>query len=300
MQPFPDLRAAQEFFWKLITAPEGVERGAADLYRDGALPSQDLSFLVLPGDGPSSTEQLDIYANMYFHRLRDCLAEDFPTLLARLGDARFHNLTTDYLLAHPPGHFSLRELGRALPGFLADHPLARQLPILAELARLEWARVDVFDEADAAPLTREEILERGASEPERFRLTLVPASRLLRLDSSALPLWKRLDAGERPDGDADAPGESCAVRVWRKGFAVFHRSMPPDEERCIEALASGYVSLAELGETLAGAQPSGTTETQLAERFAALLGLWTQDEILAAKTDPSRPSDLEARSLAQP
>jgi hypothetical protein len=46
---------------------------------------------------------------------------------------------------------------------------------------------------------------------------------------------------------------------------------------------------------VAGAQPPGTSETQLAERFAALLGLWTQDELLAARTDQSMPSDRGAR-----
>jgi hypothetical protein len=139
VQRFPDLRGVEELLWKLITAPEGVVRGAAELHREGVLESQDLSFLVPPNDRLGSAEQLDIYADMYFHRLHDCLAEDFPVLLARLGGARFHNLVTDYLLAHPSTHFSLRELGRALAGFLDSHALEREFPALADLARLEWA-----------------------------------------------------------------------------------------------------------------------------------------------------------------
>jgi len=285
VQQFPDLRGVQELFWKLITAPEGVARGAAELRSEGDLESRDLSFLVRPHQALDSTDRLDIYADMYFHRLRDCLAEDFPALLARLGHARFHNLVTDYLLAHPSTHFSLRELGRALPGFLASHALEREFPTLADLARLEWARVDVFDDADAAPLSREEVLARGASAPEGFGLVLVPAARLLRVDASVLPLWKQLDAGEGSASTAPPRGESCAVRVWRKGFGVFHASMQPDEECCLEALAAGSLSLAELAEILAGAQPSETTETRLAERFASLLDLWTRDEILASRPD---------------
>jgi hypothetical protein len=285
VQQFPDLRGVQELLWKLITAPEGVAQGAAELYREGALESEDLSFLVPPGETLGSAEQLDVYANMYFHRLRDCLAEDFPALLAHLGEARFHNLVTDYLLAHPSTHFSLRELGRALPDFIASHALEREFPALADLARLEWARVDVFDDADAVPLSREEVLELGTSEQEKFRLALIPAARLLRLDASVLPLWKKLDAGEGGEAtsSAGARGESCAVRVWRKGFAIFHRSMQPDEERCLEAMASQGASLARLGELLAGAQPSDAAETQLAQRFAALLDLWVQDEILTKR-----------------
>jgi hypothetical protein len=100
-----------------------------------------------------------------------------------------------------------------------------------------------------------------------------------------LRLWKQLDTGEDSAGDAAPRAESSAVRVWRKGFAVFHRSMPSDEERCVEALESAGASLAELGELLARAEPPGAPETQVAERFAALLDLWTQDEILTPKTD---------------
>ena len=285
MQQFPDLRGVQELFWKLITAPEGVAQGAAELRREGALESEDLSFLVPPHQTLRSTDRLDIYADMYFHRLHDCLAEDFPALRAHLGHARFHNLVTDYLLGHPSTHFSLRELGRALPDFLASHARGREFPALADLARLEWARVDVFDDADAVPLSREEVLERGASAPERFGLVLVTAARLLRVDASVLPLWKQLDAEKGANSAAGPRRESCAVRVWRKGFSIFHVSMQPDEERCLAALASGSLSLAELGEILAGAQPSEVTETRLAERFAALLDLWTRDEILAPRPD---------------
>jgi hypothetical protein len=298
LQRFPDLRGMQELFWRLITAPEGVARGAAELHRRGALESEDLSFLVPPNDRLDATEQLDVYANMYFHRLHDCLAEDFPVLRTRLGGARFHNLVTDYLLAHPPSHFSLRELGRALPEFLASHPLEGEFPAAADLARLEWARVDVFDEVDAVPVSREEVLERAASEPEGFALALIPAARLLHLDGRVLPLWKRVDAGEGPGEEltpGGGPDEGCAVRVWRKGFAIFHRSMQADEERCVAALASGGATLAELAELLAEAQPPDATETELARRFASLLGLWAQDEILA---QPS-PNDASACCFAQ-
>jgi hypothetical protein len=286
VQRFPDLQGVEELFWKLITAPEGVARGAAELHRQGALESEDLSFLVPPTDRLGSAEQLDIYADMYFHRLHDCLAEDFPVLVSRMGDARFHNLVTDYLLAHPSSHFSLRELGRALPGFLEGHPMEREFPALADLARLEWARADVFDEADGAPLSREELLELGASKPEKPVLALIPATRLLRLDASVLPLWKRLDGGEDADEEAARPrGETTAVRVWRKGFAIFHRSVQSDEERCLEALASAGTSLADLGEILAGAEFPDAPETRLAQRFAALLDLWAQDEVLMLRTD---------------
>lgn len=260
MPEFPDLRGAQSLFWRLVSAPEGVAK---------ALGSEDLSFLVRPDLRLGAVERLDIYADMYFYRLRDSLAEDFPKVAARIGAAHFHNLVTDYLLAHPSRHFSLRELGRALPGFLRTHPLERSFPALADLARLEWARIDVFDDADAAPLTRQRLLAEGASAPETFALGLIPSARLLRLDACALAHWK---------GDAAEPGETTGVRVWRKGFGVHHRSTETDEEECLQRMASEGATLAQLGGMLGDAQ-----------RFASLLELWARDGLLAIRARSEAP-----------
>ena len=287
MQPFPDLRSVQSLFWRLLCAPEGVRQGAAELQRAGEIESQDLSFLVRPDARLGAVERLDIYADMYFYRLRDCLAEDFPKLAAWIGDARFHNLATDYLLAHPSTHFSLRQLGSSLPGFLRTHPLEREFPALADLASLEWARVDVFDDADAAPLSKQELLEAGGSAPEKFAVAMIPSARLLRVDAAVLPLWSRLDGADAAEEDGDrmrsARTENCAARVWRKGFAVLHRSLPADEEHCLRALAAGAATLAQLAELLLEQQPSGTPPEHAAQRLALLLDLWASDELLTSQ-----------------
>ena len=65
-------------------------------------------------------QRLDIYANMYFWRLLDILRGDYSALVAVLGDDAFHNLVTDYLLACPSTHPSVRNVGARL----ADYPRA--------------------------------------------------------------------------------------------------------------------------------------------------------------------------------
>lgn len=284
MQRFPDLRGLQSLFWELLRAPEGVAAGAKEQQRRGVLESEDLSFLVRPDARLDPVERLDIYANMYFYRLRDCLAEDFPKLAVQIGAASFHNLVTDYLLLHPSTHFSLRELGRSLPDFVRSHPLERELPALADLAQLEWARVDVFDDEDALPLSRPELLARGGAAPEAFALTLVPSVRLLRVDAAVPALWKYLDAAGHAEPDEapkpSARGETVGVRVWRKGFAVLHRSLTDDEEVCLAALAAGSTTLAQLSELLLEHEPQDAPPERAAQRLAVLLDLWTGDELL--------------------
>jgi hypothetical protein len=279
MQPFPPLHDLQRLLSHLIRAPEGVTPGVSALVESGELESHDLSFVIEPNRRMSADQRLDIYATMYFERLHESISEDYPKTRARLGATNFHNLITDYLLAHPPAHYSLREAGRALPDFLGTHRLAEPSPALADLARLEWARVSVFDERDAQPLDRDRLLEASADGPDALSLWLIPAARVLTLDPLALTLWRDDDA---PQGDADphsaGPEKRCVV-VWRKEFAVLHRFAEEDEERCLDALAATGIMLPELAELLL--KPDAGAE-RTSERFASLLELWLHNELLAS------------------
>ena len=272
--PFPALAELQRFMSELIRAPEGVAAGMQDLISRGLLESDDLSYAIDASDRLAPHARLDIYASMYFFRLLDCLADDFPKTKERLGDAHFNNLITDYLLAHPPSHYSLREAGRALPGFLAGHELATTFPAAGDTAQLEWARVDVFDDFDVSALNRDTLLEGSEQEPEYFSIRFIPAARLVEVDSRVLAQW---DSPEDAFDPAD-PGEgTVAVVVWRKGFRVLHRRAVEDEARCFAALAQAGVTLPELAEMLL--KPDASAE-RTSERFAALLELWIQNELL--------------------
>jgi hypothetical protein len=172
--PNPSLAEIQSLFWKLITAPEGVAKGLDDLEP----PEREIAEGLVRSRPPlSAVERWDIYANMYFYRLRDCLRQDFAAVAAIVGEVSFHNLITDYLLAHPPGHFSLRYAGRHLAAFLQTHELSQRRPYLGDLARLEYAIVDSFDAADAEPLTAEELRRVPAEDWPHLRLNPVPSLR---------------------------------------------------------------------------------------------------------------------------
>jgi hypothetical protein len=297
----PDLKATQRLVWTLLTAPEGVRTGAEALVKEGALASADLAFLIRGDERLDPIARLDIYANMYFFRLRDALAEDFPKLLAVLGTARFHNLITDYLLACPSTSWTLRELGRRLPEFLDHHAFAAELPYAADLARLEWARLDVSDEFDAEPLTREAIAALGPERLERFALGLVPAVRILALDHDVLTIWAEIERGRHSDAPSVTTSASVSseehqaeaepvkvsgggrrptrVRVWRRGLVVLHRELAPEEEWALELVRQG-MTLPELAERLAAAAPLADPGVDLARQLAACLDLWTADGIV--------------------
>jgi hypothetical protein len=309
-----DLRRTQELFWALITAPEGVRPAIEDLGRQGVLDARAVDE-IFAGDGElPAVERLDIYANMYFYRLLDCLAEDFPKVRTAVGRAHFHNLVTDYLLRHPSEHPSLRHLGRHLPRFVAAHSLATDFPWVADLARLDWARADVFDAPDAPLLTREALSALPQDRAGEARFTLIPAFAFLRFEYEIARYWRRLEEAEASGGPVEPPHErttgnaareepdTCdtsdrdrggparvapparrrsAARVWRKGFVIHHCSLEDEEALCLELVRSGE-SIARICQRLA----AGRSVEKATERAGRLIQSWLDDGLLAGVTLP--------------
>jgi len=203
----------------------------------------------------------------------DALRADFPALAALLGDDAFAALADAYLAVHPSDDPDIGRLGRRLPAFLLAHPGAAGRTDLADLAALEWARVEAFFAAPAAPIGRGAL---GAVAPGDFAslgLALVPAA--LRLDAGhavAALLAAALDpavaqvAGPRPGPER--------LLVWRQGASVVQAVLPEDEAAALDAILAG----APLGEALAAfaarADPAGAA-------LGALLS-WLDEGLVAA------------------
>lgn len=215
--------------------------------------SADPNSLFLGKGELSAGERLAIYAGMFHARCVECLREDFPKLAALIAHDDFCELTMAYVKRHPSRDASLSSLGRDLAGFLARGPAAR--PDLSDLAALEWARAEVFEEADA-PLLR-------ALSDLTGPMRLIPALRRLQLQWDVCGLWSALEAGEPSPEPRPGPVD---VIVWRKEHTVFHVLVAADEARALERAAAGE-PLAEICAAFEG------TSNAL-ERAARALGSW--------------------------
>lgn len=202
----------QHEFWRLATqAPDAVSQHSA-------------SRVFVDSEQLSAASRIAIYADMFVWRQVDCLREDYPKLAEIHED--FYALASSYLAEHPSRHHSLAQLGHALPEFLSVRPASRA--DASDLAALEWARIEAFDEADAPTLAQ----LTGSDSP----LRIVPAFRALELEHDVLAVWQAVEDGTAVPEPRHDP---CTVVVWRKAYDVFHVRLEATEAIALRRAMGG-------------------------------------------------------------
>lgn len=95
-------------------------------------------------------KHLAVQRNNVMISLVDALAHTFPVTLQLVGEEFFRAMAQVFVLAHPPRTRVLAHHGQALPSFIAQFPPAAGLPYLADVAQLEWQRLQALHAADAS------------------------------------------------------------------------------------------------------------------------------------------------------
>ncbi|HVZ72745.1 MAG TPA: DNA-binding domain-containing protein [Polyangia bacterium] len=229
---------------------------------------------LIVGDArASAAARLDVYRHMYVARLAEALEAQFPRLARLVGDD-FHELAAAFVDDEPSIRPSLRELGRPLAAWLAEH--RRDEPELAALARLEWARADVFDLEDDPQLTLDDLRAWPAETFGELPLALVTAHRLVVVSSGAAALWDAIGAG---GADVLAIVSDVPERlvVWREDVAVYHRVIDADEHGAL-ALVEAGASFGAICERLS----VGLAPDDAVARAFAWLSTWVSDGLIAA------------------
>ena len=263
------LKELESLLYRLITAPNGVAEGLA---AERNLSAGGLDAIVLGDDRLSAEARVDIYANMYFYRIRDALKEDFPATLAVLGEDNFHNLITGYLIEYPPSEPSISDCGRYLADYLRDHPIREGAPFVADLAKLERAVVEVFVGPDDAALDPDSLRATPPEDWPAMKLRIHPAAQILVLEWRVSELLRAVE-----DGHPWKPAERSAVKVliWRRNARVFYRDLERAEADALDAASPG-ATFAEICDVVA-AEPDDDDPVAAMNR---MLARWLSDGLL--------------------
>ncbi len=86
----------------------------------GMTPRDEVEQVVAHSARLNGDECLAIYQRSYYLRILKCMREQFPALCHALGEELFTDFAREYLRAHPPESYTLYDLGRRFPGYLAE------------------------------------------------------------------------------------------------------------------------------------------------------------------------------------
>lgn len=158
--------------------------------------------------GPIDAEEaLGLHRSTVVHGLINALRISHPTVDALVGEAFFDQAALAFVEEHPPSGAWLADYGSGFADFLAAYELARGLPYLPDVARLDFA----IETAAAAAVGRDGV----ALDLDKVVLTLDASLRLVELDYPAAGIRDALEHDEEALGQIDMRPCRHALALWR-------------------------------------------------------------------------------------
>ena len=189
-------------------------------------------------DGPrlDATGRLDIYANGYRLRLIEILDADYPALHALAGDDLFDQLARAYIAAHPSAFPNARWFGIHLPEFLACDAAYISQPVLAEMAKFEWAMSLAFDSADNPVVEIAELAVLPGEAWSTLGFRMHSSLERMELAWNVPTFWLAVTREDEPP----TPGQSTETApwiVWRRELTTYFRSLDAAEAATLDLIA---------------------------------------------------------------
>ena len=171
-------------------------------------------------NGSDPAARLAVHRNNVVSSLIDALADTFPVVQELVGTEFFRAMASVFVRRSPPRSRVLALYGEAFPSFVERFQPAQAVPYLADVARLEMARVRAYHAADA-PAAPAGSLQSALASGERIgelRLAPHPSMSVLVSRYAIVSLW----AAHQGEGDLGAiePDVGEAALVVRAGLEV--------------------------------------------------------------------------------
>lgn len=225
------LAALQDLFWQSVRAQRAPTAVKEEFVARGEL---------------SAVKRMQIYRSAYWSRHEKCLQETYPEVLSRVGGTAFRTLVAGYVTKHPSTSPAIEQAGSRFAEFVAEQIGGDDIDeTLADLAKLEWARVHALTAPNPTGLlTAAAFREAGAAEKP---VLTVPALVVLQLRTDRTQVAARW------------------IAVWRGRDGVRETELIDEEGRALTRAVRGETLAAVCDEF---ADPDATT------RAATTLGRW--------------------------
>ena len=218
--------------------------------------------------GKAADKRYNVYRNNVTVSLINALAATFPATLRITGADFFRAMARFHIRATPPSSPLLFEYGSDFPDFIEAYEHARQMPWLADVARIERAWLDAYHAADAGPLAPETLASISPEQLVGTVFTPHPATRIVRSHFPAVTIFAA-NRSDDPIGMIEGSEPEDAL-MTRPGMDVAIRRLPPGGAAFLTYLIGGEP----LG-SAAGAALVDSPEFDLSANIAGMLAAGT-------------------------
>ena len=173
---------------------------------------------------------------MYLMRMEEALSTDYPVMRHHLGDVAFSLLVEEYVERYPSRSYTLNRLGDHFPQFICGRPDLPQAAFLHDLARLELAMTQVFDEQESPVLGVEELEAIPPDSWGEARLRPIAAFRLLAFKHSVVPHL----VAYHDDRPTPSPRRRASwVALYRRDYSTLRLELNRAEHDLLRSLVDG-------------------------------------------------------------
>jgi hypothetical protein len=195
-------------------------------------------------NGSDPATRFAVYRNNVTVSLIDALADTFPVVQALVGEEFFRAMAQVFIQASPPRSRLMSFYGHDFADFVSAFPPAASVPYLADVARLEMARILAYHAADVNPL-QPETLRAALTDPEQLlslRLVLHPSVQVIESPFAVFSLWAA-HQGALCISTVE-PEHAQAALIFRNGLDVDTLELVASSAAFVGALRTGQTLMA--------------------------------------------------------
>ena len=302
MADSPNMKTLQSWMHAVISHPDGVAAGLGSDSAQSSLSvdSNQLESVVCRSQACTSLERLAVYNNAYFARLMDCLEVEFPALRQAVGEEAFGAFAIGYLQSYPSQSYTLNDLGRRFPAYLAktrpprdgDSSLPDWADFLTDLTRLERLYSEVFDGPGEERIPKLSHAELSAISPEAWPDHVLETAPSLRLIELQFPVHEYISAVRKGESLAPPGASSTWLVVNRREYVVRRRTVGRVQFELLRRLVDGEM----LGDAIMAVVPLAESEVEdLAQELERWFAVWTREGFfIGIRPAPSKSFSSEA------
>ena len=152
-------------------------------------PAKDLpSFVGKTARNPAQ-KRFNVYRNNVMVSLTEAIIDSYPVVSALVGEEFASAMARVYVGNNLPTSPVLLDYGEGYAAFIETFEPAANLPVLADMARLEWAWLRAYHAIDETPLNIKALGEYSEEELPSLSFQFCQSVQLLRFDHPIFSIW---------------------------------------------------------------------------------------------------------------